>query len=118
MRQIIEWIDYNKFENAEYLAKGGFGITFKAVWKNGPILYWDCNNNQWKRKGQKKVALKYLHNSQDITVDFLKEVESNILVRGYDDCIVPCFDNDDLEYSDSLRMDFTKLDINSKDKRN
>ncbi|CAB4400079.1 unnamed protein product [Rhizophagus irregularis] len=91
MRQIIEWIDYNKFENAEYLAKGGFGITFKAVWKDGPILYWDCNNNQWKRKGQKKVALKYLHNSQDITVDFLKEVESNILVRGYDDCIVPCF---------------------------
>ncbi|UZO08538.1 uncharacterized protein OCT59_028792 [Rhizophagus irregularis] len=27
-------------------------------------------------------------------------------------------DNDDLEYSDSLRMDFTKLDINSKDERN
>ncbi|UZO13049.1 uncharacterized protein OCT59_004555 [Rhizophagus irregularis] len=196
-----QWIEYDKFEDAEYLAKGGFGITFKAVWKDGPILYWDCNNNQWKRKGQKKVALKYLHNSQDITVDFLKEVESNILVRGYVDCIVPCFDplkrpnadelcklilellhdirdnkvdsiiyrqvketddinkklsfssplistgtlsyethpqavytsrlldfknlpkpknadNDDLEYSDSLRMDFTKLDINSKDKRN
>ncbi|EXX64492.1 Ipl1p [Rhizophagus irregularis DAOM 197198w] len=89
--QIIEWIEYDKFEDAEYLAKGGFGITFKAVWKDGPILYWDCNNNQWKRKGQKKVALKYLHNSQDITVDFLKEVESNILVRGYVDCIVPCF---------------------------
>ncbi|CAB4420323.1 unnamed protein product [Rhizophagus irregularis] len=91
MRQIIEWIEYDKFENAEYLAKGGFGITFKAVWKDGPICYWDCNNNQWNRKGQIKVALKYLHNSQDITVDFLKEVESNILVRGYDDCIVPCF---------------------------
>ncbi|GBC49816.2 kinase-like domain-containing protein [Rhizophagus irregularis DAOM 181602=DAOM 197198] len=27
-------------------------------------------------------------------------------------------DNDDLEYSDSLRMDFTKLDINYKDGRN
>ncbi|POG73844.1 uncharacterized protein OCT59_004405 [Rhizophagus irregularis] len=27
-------------------------------------------------------------------------------------------DNDDLEYSDSLRMDFIKFDINSKDERN
>ncbi|CAB4445142.1 unnamed protein product [Rhizophagus irregularis] len=26
--------------------------------------------------------------------------------------------NDDLEYSDSLKMDFTKLDINSKDESN
>ncbi|PKK64938.1 hypothetical protein RhiirC2_786831 [Rhizophagus irregularis] len=30
-RQIIEWIEYNKFENIEYLAKGGFGTIFKAV---------------------------------------------------------------------------------------
>ncbi|POG69077.1 hypothetical protein GLOIN_2v1630548 [Rhizophagus irregularis DAOM 181602=DAOM 197198] len=53
---IIEWIEYDKFENVEYLAKGGFGTTFKAVWKDGP-----------------KVALKCLHNSQDITADFLKK---------------------------------------------
>ncbi|UZO17049.1 uncharacterized protein OCT59_008412 [Rhizophagus irregularis] len=181
--------------------KGGFGTTFKAVWKDGP---WKINydNNQLERKGKTGVALKCLHNSQDITADFLKEVESNIL--EYDSCwIVRCFDplkrpnanelhesiwklyegisynkvdsviceqvkeadetnkkssssvqspisststlsymthpqavyisrllnfknlpepinadNEDLEYSDSLRMDFTKLDINSKDERN
>ncbi|UZO07713.1 uncharacterized protein OCT59_027989 [Rhizophagus irregularis] len=71
----IEWIEYDKFEDVEYLAKGGFGITFKAVWKDGPWF-----NSQLKRKGETKVALKRLHNSQDITADFLKEVESNILV--------------------------------------
>ncbi|CAB4479525.1 unnamed protein product [Rhizophagus irregularis] len=131
MFHIIEWIEYNKFEDVEYLAKGGFGTTFKAVWKDGP---WKLNfgNKQWERKVDTKVALKCLHNSQDITADFLKEVESNILVcnRSW---IVRCFDfknlpepknaddNDDLhgiEYSDSLKMDFTKLNINSKDENN
>ncbi|RGB39521.1 kinase-like domain-containing protein [Rhizophagus diaphanus] len=77
VNKIIEWIEYDKFEDVEYLAKGGFGTTFKAVWKDGS---WKLNNNdQFERNGETKVALKCLHNSQDITTDFLKEVESNIL---------------------------------------
>ncbi|GBC54453.2 kinase-like domain-containing protein [Rhizophagus irregularis DAOM 181602=DAOM 197198] len=167
--KIIEWIEYDKFDDVEYLAKGGFGTTFEAVWKDGP---WN-KYNQLERKGETKVALKCLHNSQDITADFLKEVESNILAC-YTDFIVRCFgitkdpktnnfimvmelkngslrqylnnnfilldwnqklwslyciavepknanNNDDLhgiEYSDSLKMDFTKLNINSKDENN
>ncbi|GET51343.1 kinase-like domain-containing protein [Rhizophagus irregularis DAOM 181602=DAOM 197198] len=90
--QIIEWIEYDNFEDVEYLAKGGFGTTFKAVWKDGPISNWDYDNNRWERNGEAKVALKCLHNSQDITADFLKEIESNILVcestRGW---VVRCF---------------------------
>jgi hypothetical protein len=71
--QLLEWIEYNKFEDIEYLAKGGFGTTFKAVWKEGYIKM-DYKNNQWIRNGETKVALKCLHNSQDITTEFLKEV--------------------------------------------
>ncbi|CAB4379927.1 unnamed protein product [Rhizophagus irregularis] len=81
-------------------------------------------NSQLERKGETKVALKCLHNSQGITTEFLKEVESNILVCS-PNWIVHCFEpknadnNDDLiEYSDSLKIDFTKLDINSKDESN
>ncbi|CAB4420076.1 unnamed protein product [Rhizophagus irregularis] len=75
---------------------------------------WDYENDQWGSNNEPEVALKRLHNSQDITADFLKEIESNILVCESTHCwAVRCF-----EYSDSLRMDFTKLDINSKDKRN
>ncbi|UZO20467.1 uncharacterized protein OCT59_012891 [Rhizophagus irregularis] len=69
-------------------SKGRFGTTFKAVWKDGP---WKLNDNyQLERKGETKVALKCLHNSQDITAEFLKEVESNILVynTGW---VVRCF---------------------------
>ncbi|EXX75398.1 kinase-like domain-containing protein [Rhizophagus irregularis DAOM 181602=DAOM 197198] len=85
---IIEWIEYDKFEDVEYLAKGGFGTTFKAVWKDGPI--WNYYNNQWDRDDKTKVALKCLHNSQNIKADFLKEVESSILLYNTS-FIVRCF---------------------------
>src|SRR5581483_11246935 len=48
--EVIEWIEYDRFENVEYLAKGGFGTTFKAIWKDGSIEYWDSKNNQWIRR--------------------------------------------------------------------
>ena len=76
-KEILEWIEYDRFENVEYLAKGGFGITYKALWKDGYLKY-DYNDNQCIRKKDDEkghqVALKCLHNSQDITVEFLREV--------------------------------------------
>ena len=78
MDEVIEWVEYEGFENVEYLAKGGFGTTYKAIWKDGFIAYWDSENNQWSRDKLNKeghpVALKCLHNSQDITAEFLREV--------------------------------------------
>src|ERR1700731_753506 len=70
--EILEWIEYDRFENIEYLAKGGFGTTYKATWKDGFIYDWDSENNQWerfiqwwnsknnqwKRNGKTAVALK------------------------------------------------------------
>src|SRR5438876_11238343 len=63
--EVIEWVEYDRFENVEYLAKGGFGTTYKAIWKDGYIAYWNSENNQWKRFGKNdSVALKCLHNSK------------------------------------------------------
>src|SRR4051794_38907023 len=45
--ELLEWIEYDRFENVEYLAKGGFGTIYKAIWKDGYIVYWDSENNQW-----------------------------------------------------------------------
>jgi hypothetical protein len=79
--KILEWIEYDRFENVKYLAKGGFGTIYKAIWKDGYIREWDFENNQWIRSKYYAevyknfpVVLKCLHNSQDITVDFLREV--------------------------------------------
>ena len=58
----------------EYLAKGGFGTTYKATWKDGNIYDFDSEKYQFNRFKHHPVALKCLHNSQDITVEFLKEV--------------------------------------------
>ena len=73
-KEVLEWIEHDRFENIEYLAKGGFGTVYKAIWKDGPIDEWDSENNQWKRKREIDVALKCLHNSQEITAEFLREV--------------------------------------------
>ncbi|GBC09162.1 hypothetical protein RclHR1_08650005 [Rhizophagus clarus] len=90
--EAIEWIEYDQFEDIEYLANGGFGTTFKALWKDGYIKWdskWDYENNRWEKRQRTLVALKCLHNLQDITADFLKEIESNILTSSH--WIVRCF---------------------------
>ena len=70
----LEWIKYDRFENIEYLAKGGFGIIYKAIWKDGPIFSWNHKTGQWNRDSNWEVALKCLNNSKDITLEFLNEV--------------------------------------------
>src|SRR5947209_63529 len=57
--EILEWIEYDRFENIKYLAEGGFGTVHKAIWKDGLINDWDSKNNQWERyDGNNPVALK------------------------------------------------------------
>jgi len=72
--EVLEWIEYDKFENVKYLTRGGFGTVFKAIWKDGFVFNWSFENNQWKRLDEKEVVLKCLHNSQNITTEFLREV--------------------------------------------
>ena len=76
----LEWIEYDRFENIEYITKGGFGKIYKANWKDGYIENWDYKTNQWKRYGNNIVALKCLNNSKDITLEFLNEVNTAMIV--------------------------------------
>ena len=69
--QVLEWIEYDRFENVEYLAKGGFGTTYKAIWKEEYLSY-NYDEEQFTRKKDRKkddekghpVALKCLHNTR------------------------------------------------------
>ena len=47
----LKWIPYNKFENVEYLNKGGFGTIYKAIWldKNKEVVL-KCLSNFNKKK--------------------------------------------------------------------
>src|SRR3954469_6657831 len=69
---VFEWIPYNQFDNIDKISKGDFTI-YSAIWKNGPLYYYHYYDKH-KRKSDKKVALKCLHNSQNITNEFLNKV--------------------------------------------
>ncbi len=44
--EVLEWVEYDKFENVEYLVKGVFGTVFKAIWKDGCIKNWGTDGEE------------------------------------------------------------------------
>ncbi|EXX54243.1 Bck1p [Rhizophagus irregularis DAOM 197198w] len=76
----LEWIPYEKFQNVNYITRGGFGKIYSAEWPEGCILYWDIENQKWKRATIHKVALKSLDNSSEINTDFLNEIKSYLQI--------------------------------------
>ena len=58
----------------------------KGTWKDGYIMSWDLERNKWKRykddavsrNKDKDVVIKFLHNSQEISAEFLHEVKSHL----------------------------------------
>ena len=45
--EVLEWIPYDKFNNIEFIAKGGFGRVYRATWIDGYIQNWD-NKKKFK----------------------------------------------------------------------
>ena len=71
---VFEWIPYNdQLDNINEISKGDYATVYSAIWKDGP-LYYDNNQKEYTRKSDKKVTLKCLLNSQNITDEFLNEV--------------------------------------------
>ena len=70
---VFEWIPYNQFTDIKKIGRGGFSEVYSAIWKDGPLDY-DNSRNKYTRNQDKKVALKCLHNSQNITEKFLNDV--------------------------------------------
>ena len=73
--KVLEWIPYDRFYDVKYIAKGGFGKVYRAIWIDGCIEKWDIKNQNWKRfEPNKVVALKSLNNSKNVTFEFINEV--------------------------------------------
>ena len=68
--EVFEWIPYSQLNGIEEINKGDFATIYSAIWKNGPLHY---KYEKYIRNSDKKVALKCLHNSQNID-EFLNKV--------------------------------------------
>ncbi|RGB32960.1 hypothetical protein C1646_762276 [Rhizophagus diaphanus] len=75
VKEVLEWIPYDRLYNIKCIVKDKFGKTYRANWIDGNISYWDNENQNWKRKGHNMfVNLKNLNNSKNITIEFLDEI--------------------------------------------
>jgi serine/threonine protein kinase len=72
---IFEWIPFNQFINIKEIGKGGFATVYSAIWKDGPLCYNGSKYEYARNNWNKKVALKCLYNSQNISSEFLNEVK-------------------------------------------
>ena len=67
----IQWIPYDNLTNIEKIGEGGFANISKATWLNG---YKSMGYNNERTSKDMPVVLKKLHNSQNISDEFLNEV--------------------------------------------
>ena len=71
---VFEWIPYDQFSNIKEIGRGGFATVYSAIWEDSPLIYDSDNKEYVKSSPNYQVALKCLHNSQNITNEFLNEV--------------------------------------------
>ena len=64
------------FSDIKEIGSGGFSTVYSAIWKVGPLEYDKHGNTKQYVKSSLnyKVALKYLHNSQNIANETLNMV--------------------------------------------
>ena len=71
----LEWIPYDQLTVNEGIGEGGFATVYRCYWSNGPRYIRD-NERYYCSDGD--VALKKVKNSQNISDEFLKEVNNLI----------------------------------------
>ena len=71
----FEWIPYDQLTVKEEIGEGGFATVYRCHWLNGP-RYVHKNTRYYCEGGH--VALKKVKNSQNISEEFLKEVNNLI----------------------------------------
>jgi len=63
-------IPYSQFDNIKEIGRNDFTKIYSATWNGGPLYYSD----EFKRRQNKQVTLKYSYYSQDKINGFLNEV--------------------------------------------
>ncbi|UZO14403.1 uncharacterized protein OCT59_005860 [Rhizophagus irregularis] len=72
---VVEWIPYNQLNDIKEIDKDDYSIICSAIWTDGPLKY-NYDKIERIRMPNKKVALKYLVDSNNIINEFLNEAKS------------------------------------------
>jgi len=57
---MMELVPYNRFNNVQFIAQGGFSQIYRTTWIDGNIQGWNKVNLNFERRGRCMVALKNL----------------------------------------------------------
>ncbi|GES95345.1 kinase-like domain-containing protein [Rhizophagus clarus] len=100
--KIFEWIPYDKFIKINEMSRESRFAT--ALLKNG-LLSYNMRERRMMRKSYEKVYLKYLHNPQIITDEFLDEFQLSI--KNHNDTIFEWIPyNEFIDIKKTIRGDF------------
>src|SRR5437868_6087922 len=53
--KFLEWIPNEELADIKFLARGGFGTVYKALWKKGSMYYWDAAKCDFGRRSVSEV---------------------------------------------------------------
>ncbi|GBC30797.2 kinase-like domain-containing protein [Rhizophagus irregularis DAOM 181602=DAOM 197198] len=72
-----EWVPYERFTDIKEIGEGGFAKVFSATWIDGESRYDKQSDGSCKKREpySKKVALKRLNGSQNMSDKYLNELK-------------------------------------------
>ncbi|RHZ59689.1 hypothetical protein Glove_362g65 [Diversispora epigaea] len=88
---VIEWIEYNQFENIKHLADGGCATVYTAIWKDGCYHKWNSERRIFERFGRQKIVLKRLNNSNNNNVHWFQEVTLSFTLDNTAQFLAKCY---------------------------
>ncbi|CAB5364385.1 unnamed protein product [Rhizophagus irregularis] len=74
--RFLEWVPFDKFVNIKEIGEGGFAKVYSATWIDGNSDFYKNGDGSWRKEEPepKKIALKRLYGSQDMSNKYLNEV--------------------------------------------
>ncbi|RHZ82754.1 hypothetical protein Glove_103g13 [Diversispora epigaea] len=90
-RFVIEWINYDQFENMEHLTEGGCATIYTAIWKVGCYDKWNSKNQILERLGRQNVILKRLNNSNNNNIHWFQEVTLSYTLDNTFQTLATCY---------------------------
>ncbi|RHZ85265.1 hypothetical protein Glove_67g129 [Diversispora epigaea] len=89
--KVIEWIEYDRIENVEHLAEGGYATIYTAFWKDGGYEEWNSKSQILERFGRQRIALKRLNDSNSNNVHWFQEVTLSFTLDKTSAFLVNCY---------------------------